>query len=306
MKLLRGFDAGDEYRGGFLSIGNFDGVHRGHQQMFASLVRHARENGVPASVLTFDPHPISLLRPKQCPPALTSLDQKAEFMQDCGIDNLVVYQTDLRLLNLSPVEFFETVVQGVFQARGMVEGPNFYFGRNREGTVDTLRQLSASAGLTLDIVPPVYVGAQMVSSSAIRNLLVEGDLSQANDLLGHAYRIRGCVSRGAGRGATIGFPTANMTHVVSVLPKNGVYAGIAHHAGQMWPAAVNLGPNPTFGESRRKLEAHLLGFEGDLYDASVDLEFISRIRDTQPFSDVTALKEQVDRDVARVREVVRL
>lgn len=306
MKLLRGFDAGDDYRGGFLSIGNFDGVHRGHQQMFASLVRHAREHDVPASVLTFDPHPISLLRPKQSPPALMSLDQKAEFMQDCGIDCLVVYQTDLRLLNLSHTEFFSSVVQGVFDARGMVEGPNFFFGRNREGTVDELRKLCSEADLTLDIVPPVYVGAQMVSSSAIRNLLVDGDLGQANDLLGHTYRIRGCVSRGAGRGASIGFPTANITHVVSVLPKNGVYAGIAHIAGQSWPAAVNLGPNPTFGESRRKLEAHLLGFEGNLYDASIDLEFVARVRDTQPFSDVESLKEQVNKDIEQVRAVVRL
>lgn len=306
MKLLRGFDAGDDYRGGFLSIGNFDGVHRGHQQMFASLVRHARELGVPACVLTFDPHPISLLRPKQCPPALMSLDQKAEFMQGCGVDCLVVYQTDLRLLNLSHVEFFETVVRGMFNARGMVEGPNFCFGRDREGTVDELRKLCADVDLTLDIVPPVYVGAQMVSSSAIRNLLVDGDLGQANDLLGHAYRIRGCVSRGAGRGALIGCPTANITHVVSVLPANGVYAGIAHHGGQTWATAVNLGPNPTFGESRRKLEAHLLGFEGNLYDATIDLEFVSRIRDTIPFSDVAALKEQVERDVEQVRAVVRL
>lgn len=306
MKLLRGFDARDDFRGGFLSIGNFDGVHRGHQQMFASLVRNAREHSAPATVLTFDPHPIRLLRPQECPPALTSLEQKAEFMEACGVDCLVVYQTDLRLLNLSPAEFFETVIQNVFAARGLVEGPNFYFGRNREGTVETLRELCAESNVKLDIVPPVYVGTQMVSSSAIRQLLLEGDLSQANDLLGHHYRVRGCVSRGAARGSSIGYPTANITHVVSALPKNGVYAGIAHHNGRAWPAAVNLGPNPTFGENRRKLEAHLLGFAGDLYDQTIDLEFVAWIRDTQPFPDVAALKAQLEHDVEQVRAVVRL
>ena len=305
MKLLRGFDSGDDYRGGFLSIGNFDGVHRGHQQMFASLVRNARERAVPAVVLTFDPHPIRLLRPNECPPALTSLDQKAEFMEACGVDCLVVYQTDLRLLNLSATEFFQTIVEGVFEACGMVEGPNFYFGRDRAGTVETLEQLCRESTVTLDVVPPVYVGTQMVSSSAIRQLLLDGELGEANDLLGHHYRIRGNVSRGSARGSSIGYPTANITHVVSVMPQNGVYAGIAHHNGCAWPAAVNLGPNPTFGESRRKLEAHLIGFDGDLYDETVDIEFVARIRDTLPFPDVAALKEQLARDVQQVRAVVR-
>lgn len=304
MELLRGFDSLDGFRGGFLSIGNFDGVHRGHQQMFACLVRHARERGVPACVFTFDPHPIQLLRPEQIPPALTSLDQKAELIEQCGVDCLVVYPTDLRLLNLSADEFFQSVVLGEFDAVGMVEGPNFFFGRDRSGTVDQLHEFCERWALDLEIVPPVFVGTQMVSSSVIRGLLIDGDVEQANDLLGHRYRVAGRVSKGAERGRQLGFPTANLTHTVTVMPENGVYAGVAWFQGQSWPAAINLGPNPTFGEHRRKLEVHLIGFEGNLYDEPLEIDFVTRLRDTLEFPDVSALKAQLELDIQQAQAVV--
>ena len=304
MKLLRGFDPNAGYQGGFLSIGNFDGVHRGHQQMMACLVRHAQKHGVPSTVFTFDPHPIQLLRPSECPPSLTSLEQKAELIESCGVDFLVVYATDLRLLNLSAEEFFRSVVLDDFQARGLVEGPNFFFGRDRAGNTEVLEKLCSEAGSGLDVVPPVFVGASMVSSSVVRQLLIDGDVSQASDLLGHRYRVVGRVSPGSERGAKIGFPTANLTHVVTVLPRDGVYAGIVYHDGKQYAAAVNLGPNPTFGEKRRKIEAHLLDFEGDLYGEALELEFVSRIRDTQTFPDAEMLTRQLTQDVEQTRGVV--
>lgn len=304
MKLLAGFEGCSEYRGGMLSIGNFDGVHRGHQQMFASLVSHARELDVPAIVLTFDPHPIEILRPGEVPPRLTTNERKIELIEQCGVDVLITYPTDLRLLNLSPQDFFEAVVLGELDARGLVEGPNFFFGRNRAGDVEVLHQLCQQFGRMLDVVPPVFVGTQMVSSSTVRALIVEGDVTQANDLLGHRYGLRGLVTKGAVRGRTLGFPTANVTHVATVLPRDGVYAGVAYHAGESWPAAINLGPNPTFGERRRKLEAHLLGFTGDLYDQMLDIEFVSRLRDTQTFPNVDALKAQLADDIRHVRQIV--
>lgn len=304
LKLLRGFDPAAGYQNGFLSIGNFDGVHRGHQQMLACLVRHARKSGVPSAVLTFDPHPIQLLRPNERPPSLTSLDQKAELIEACGVDYLIVYATDLRLLNLSAEEFFSSVVQEDFKARGLVEGPNFFFGRDRAGTTGILKKLCGDAGISLDLVPPVFVGASMVSSSVIRQLLLDGDVGQANYLLGRRYRVTGRVSPGSERGAKIGFPTANLTHVVTVLPRDGVYAGIVYHGENRYAAAINLGPNPTFGEKRRKIEAHLLDFEGDLYDEPLDLEFVKRIRETIAFPDVEILKRQLQQDVEQTRGVV--
>jgi len=306
MKLLHGFDSSAGYGGGFLSIGNFDGVHRGHQQMFACLTRHARERGVPAVVFTFDPHPIELLRPEQAPPALTSFDQKFELLEQAGIDFLIVYPTDLRLLNLSARDFFESVVLGEFDACGMVEGPNFYFGHNREGTVQSLEAFCRQTELELDIVPPVYVGTRMVSSSVVRQLLTDGQIEEAASLLGRNYRVAGRVARGSERGRLIGFPTANLSHVVTLLPRDGVYAAIAHFSGGPRIAAVNLGPNPTFGEHRRKVEAHLLDFDGDLYGQPVEIEFVRRIRDTQSFSGAEELRRQLDQDIAAIRAVVRL
>lgn len=305
MKLLRSFDDNAGYRGGVLAIGNFDGVHCGHQQMFATLTRIARERNVPSVVLTFEPHPIEVLRPQEAPPRLTTTEQKAELIDQCGVDALIVYQTDLRLLNLSADEFFRTVVMGEINACGLVEGPNFFFGRNRSGNVKVLEVLCQREKLTLDIVPPVFVGAQMVSSSAVREAVISGDIGQANDLLGHRYAVRGLVVKGSVRGRTLGFPTANVTHIATVLPSDGVYAGIVFHDGQGWPAAINLGPNPTFGERRRKFEAHLIGFSGDLYDQSLDIEFIGRLRDTRPFSNVEDLKAQLQDDVRRALEMAR-
>ena len=305
MKLLRGLNESNDYQGSFLSIGNFDGVHRGHQHMFACLVRHARASNTTSAVFTFEPHPIQLLRPRECPPALMSLDQKAEMVEACGVDYMVVYPTDLRLLNLAPADFFQSIVVDEFQARGLVEGPNFFFGRDRAGTSETLVELCTASGLQLDVVPPVFVGTHMVSSSVIRQRILDGNLEEANSMLGHRYRVRGLVSKGSGRGHQIGFATANLTHAVSVLPKDGVYAGVAIHNGQKTKAAINLGPNPTFGEKRRKLEAHLLDFAEDLYDQTVEIEFIARIRDTQHFPDVISLQNQLERDVEDVRQVVK-
>ena len=304
MKLLRGFDPAAGYRNGFLSIGNFDGVHRGHQQMFACLVARAHSQGMPSTVLTFDPHPIQLLRPTECPPTLTSLERKAELIAACGVDFLVAYPTDLELLSLSAREFFNSIVLDDFQVSGLVEGPNFFFGRDRSGNTETLARLCSQAGVSFEVVPPVQIGGSMVSSSVVRELLMTGDVAQANDLLGHRYRIAGRVSTGSQRGAKIGFPTANLTHVVTALPLDGVYAGIAYHGGKQYAAAVNLGPNPTFAEQQRKIEAHLLDFQGDLYDEFLELEFVMRMRETIRFPDVEMLTRQLAEDVVQVRGVV--
>lgn len=301
MKLLRDFDDNAGYRGGVLAIGNFDGVHCGHQQMFAMLTRIARERSVPSIVLTFDPHPIEVLRPQEAPPRLTTTDQKAALIEQCRVDVLIVYQTDLRLLNLTADDFFRTVVIGELGASGLVEGPNFFFGRNRTGNVKLLEQLCQRDGLTLNVVPPIYVGTQMVSSSAVREAILVGDIDVANDLLGHPYAVSGIVVKGAVRGRTLGFPTANLSHIATVLPRDGVYAGVVEHAGQKWATAINLGPNPTFGERRRKFEAHLIGFSGDLYDQTLRIELTRRLRDTRPFANVDELKAQLQDDIRQAQ-----
>jgi riboflavin kinase/FMN adenylyltransferase len=183
----------------------------------------------------------------------------------------------------------------------MVEGPNFYFGRSRTGNIETLGELCRSAGLSLDIVEPLVVGGEYVSSSRVRALLQQGNVAGAGELLTRPYRIRGMVTHGAGRGAKIGFPTANVDAIDTLLPAVGVYAGRAIVASESWLAAINIGSNPTFGEHTLKVEVHLIDFAGTLYGQPLEVDFLTRLRDIQPFASVEALKEQLARDVAAAR-----
>jgi riboflavin kinase / FMN adenylyltransferase len=302
MQLIRAFDSAGSYRGGYVAIGNFDGVHRGHQRMIGTLVEQARAAGVSAVVMTFDPHPIALLAPGRVPPSLSTLERKAELIEACGVDALIAYPTNQALLNLTPEDFFQQIVRGRLQAVGLVEGPNFCFGRDRAGDIHTLRQLCDREGLQLTIVEAVPgEGVEMVSSSAIRDAIGQGRIATAVAMLGHPYRLTGRVESGARRGAGLGFPTANITGVTTLLPPDGVYVGGCEIDGATYPAAVHLGPNPTFSEQTRKLEVHLLDFAGDLYGRSLSIDLIDRVRDTMRFEDANALQQQLQRDIEAVR-----
>jgi riboflavin kinase/FMN adenylyltransferase len=284
-------------RGGAVAVGNFDGVHLGHAALLAALATQARAHAGPAVALTFDPHPVELLRPGQTPPALTTTADRARLLHDLGADHVVTFRTVPAMLALSPEEFFQQVIRGHFGARAMVEGPNFGFGRGRAGTVATLGRLCEAASIALTVVHPVLLDGAEVSSSRVRAALLAGDVEAAERLLGRAYRLLGKVGRGQRRGATLGFPTANLMDLQTLVPGDGVYAARAHLADSTWPAAVNIGPNPTFGENARKVEAHLIGFRGDLYDKPLALDFVRRLRDTRPFQSATQLVEQLRLDV---------
>ncbi len=262
MHIIRHLDAlPAAARGGAVAIGNFDGVHRGHIADRAAIVGAGRGRvGGPAIVFTFDPHPVRLLRPEQCPPPLTWTERKAELLAAHGVDWIVAYPTDEALLQLSADEFFQRIVRDALAARALVEGPNFYFGHNREGTIERLGELAAAAGISLDVVPPVEVDGELVSSSRVRELIRAGDVEQAKQLLAVPYRIRGMVTHGAGRGAKIGFPTANLAAIDTLLPAQGVYAGRA------WFGHVRVGrrrsiwaPAPRSATRTIRVEVHLIG-----------------------------------------------
>ena len=302
MKLLRNLaDLPAELRGGAVAIGNFDGVHRGHARIVERLIAKAREVAGPALVFTFDPHPVRLLRPQAAPPPLTWTDRKAELLAELGVDSLIAYPTDEALLALSPEEFFQRIVRERLAAKAMVEGPNFFFGKGRAGNIETLERLCRASGLSLDVVEPLVVGDCFVSSSRVRSLIQGGNVAEAGSLLTRPYRIRGMVTHGAGRGAKIGFPTANVDAIDTLLPALGVYAGRAIVAAGVWPAAINIGPNPTFGEHALKVEVHLIDFAGNLYGQPLEIDFLTRLRDIRPFASVEALKEQLARDVEAAR-----
>ena len=240
---------------------------------------------------------------RSTPPPLTSIEYRAELLGRHGVDVTIVLPTDRQLLSLTAQEFFEDVVQTRLQARGLVEGSNFFFGRNRSGNVTVLRSLCDAHGLFFDVVPPVTVDEQLVSSSVIRSLIATGDIGHAVRLLGQPYRIRGTVGRGSERGRTLGFPTANLFNVGTISPANGVYAAWVCVEEVRRPAAVHIGPNPTFGEQERKIEVHVLDFSGDLYHQTLDVDFLDRVRNVERFESVEKLRTQLQLDLAAVRAI---
>jgi riboflavin kinase/FMN adenylyltransferase len=286
---------------GGLAIGNFDGVHRGHAALVAELRRQAHALGGPAVALTFEPHPLQLLRPDQFEPVLTTVPDRAKRLHEVGADHVIVLETTQDLLDLCAAEFFDRVVRQKIGPRVMVEGPNFGFGRGREGDTETLARLCLEAGLGLTIVPPLSVDGIPVSSSRVRRELIKGNARFAATLLGRPYQLRGLVGTGERRGQKLGFPTANLVKVSSLVPGNGVYAVRVTHEGTDWPGAANVGPNPTFGEQARKIEVHLIDFHGDLYGRQLGVEFIDRLRDTRPFAGVEQLVAQLRADVDLAR-----
>jgi riboflavin kinase/FMN adenylyltransferase len=294
----------DACRHGALTIGNFDGVHRGHQALLAELRRQALLVRGPAVAMTFDPPPTQLLRPDAVPAALTTVADRAELMQTHGADHVLVMQTTHDLLQHTAREFFDAVILDGARARAVVPGFNFAFGHNREGTLERLLVLCQQAGLTCVPVPPLQLGGQPVSSSRIRAALLDGNVAGAAQLLGRPHRAAGIVVTGQRRGQSLGFPTANLEQVPTLVPGNGVYAVRALVGEKVWPGAANVGPNPTFGEHARKLEVHLIGFSGDLYGAQLAVDFVERLRETRKFAGVGELVSQLHADVAAARRLL--
>jgi riboflavin kinase/FMN adenylyltransferase len=294
-----------QFAGGAVSIGNFDGVHRGHQALVEAARKQAKPLGGPAVVVTFDPPPHQVLHPGSERPPLTTVPQRAELLHAAGADHVIVLRTSPALLALSPEAFFEDVVVRQLGAKGMVEGYDFRFGRGRAGSNDTLRELCRAAGLRFEEVPQLLDGGEPVSSSRVRSALLAGNVSRAAELLNRHYRITGTVVTGAKRGRMIGFPTANLGDVPTVLPGNGVYAVRATANGKTYPAAANVGPNPTFGEDARKVEVHMIGFTGDLYGKAMSADFVAKLRDTRPFAGSSELIEQLRKDVEHASRVLQ-
>lgn len=293
-----------EWRGSVLAIGNFDGVHLGHRAMLSALVRNARVANTRALVFTFDPHPLAFLRPDLVPPALTTMSRRLELIAETGVDGVLVYPTDTALLELTAEAFFDDIIRGRLDARGLVEGPNFCFGKNRGGTIERLREFCHRDSIGLDVVEPVELKTRMVSSTTVRQAILEGDVDEANRLLASRYQIEGTVVEGDRRGRTIGFPTANLSGIETVLPRDGVYSGRTRIGDEWWPTAMNVGPNPTFAEQRRKIEAHVIGYRGDLYGARLRFEFVARLRETRKFDGIESLKRQLEADIHRAIETV--
>ena len=287
-----------------VALGVFDGVHRGHQEVLRTAVRRARANGVPSLALTFDPLPIEVIRPGEAPPPMTSLSERLALIAPLGLDTTLILPFTREFSRIEPEDFVSGILKGRLRAREVVVGFNHTFGRGARGNAGFLEAIGPRHGMAVHVIPPLTVDGTVVSSSAIRELLRAGDVKSARLLLGHPYQIRGVVLRGAGRGAQLGSPTANLKPDQELLLAGGVYAAWAHVEGATVGAVVNLGVRPTFEENELWVEAYLLDWSGDLYDRPLSLEFLERIRPEQKFPGVEALRAQIVRDVTEARRIL--
>ena len=289
-----------------MTIGSFDGVHRGHQQIIARAVAKAREVGVPSVVLTFDPHPSEVVRPGSHPPVLTGARTKSELLEALGVDVMCVLPFTAAFSQLSPEEFVHAVLVEYLHAAAVVVGENFRYGHRAAGDVAALAASGRRFGFTVEGVPLQGQGETTWSSTYVRSCVVAGDVEGAAAALGREHRVDGVVVRGDQRGREIGYPTANLEPLPwSAIPADGVYAGRLVRRGERLPAAISIGTNPTFNGRERRVEAYLLDFSGDLYGEHVGLSFTARLRDTLRFDGVEPLVEQMAKDVARTRALVR-
>lgn len=295
----------DRVRGAYLAVGNFDGVHRGHARLIGRLRELAQNAGAPAIALTFDPSPAAVLRPDAAPVPLTWTGRKLELLREAGADEVGVFRTGPWLLGLTAREFFDRVVLGQFNARGMVEGPTFGFGRDRGGDATLLGGWCRESGLEFEIVAPTEIDGRLISSSRIRGALNSGQVEEAATLLNRPHRLHGRVVRGAGRGAGLGFPTANLDGIDTLIPTDGVYAVRARVEGESsWHAAAgHIGPNATFGATARTVEVHLIDFAGDIYGRTVEVDFVARLRGTRKFDGLDDLVRQVRADIESARRL---
>lgn len=294
--------------GSVVTLGTFDGVHRGHQALLRRAVDAARAEGVQAAAYTFDPHPARVVAPQYAPQTLMSLDRRVDHMAELGIDAVVIERFDEAFAQVSADDWIEHYLVAHLRPRVVVVGFNFTFGRSRGGNPEQLRRLGAHHGFRVEEIPPVRVGAVTASSSRVRAFLLEGNLTGARDLLGRPFGLSGTVVEGDRRGRTIGFPTANLAIEGELLPAHGVYATRVRwlddpQAG-LHPAVTNIGARPTFEGDRVTIETHLLEFEGDLYGRRLEVELEARLRGERRFSGPDELVAQIRRDVASAREVL--
>ncbi|OYP35774.1 bifunctional riboflavin kinase/FAD synthetase [Rhodopirellula sp. MGV] len=283
------------------SIGNFDGVHRGHAQLLGQAKSLAGELNAATAACVFDPHPIAILRPDAAPKRLSTIDERARRMNRLGIDFLVVIQTTPELLSLSAEAFFESLLVNNLHARGMIEGANFCFGKGRRGNVDLLTELCAERGIQFRVAEMHCQDEDVISSTRIRETLAIGDVAAAASMLGVYHRVSGDVRHGDARGRTIGFPTANLLVQDVVTPAPGVYAGwgiLGDSEASKLPAAIHIGESPTFGSGApEQIEVHLLNYNDDLYGRTLTVDFVERVRGVERFGSVEQLSHQLRQDI---------
>ena len=288
-----------------LTIGNFDGVHLGHQTLYQRVKEWARKLDGESVVMTFHPHPMSILVPENDLSFITSHERKMELIAACGIDTAIVVPFRRDFAQITARDFVEKILVGTIGVKAIVVGHDYRFGRKREGDIDYLNRLGEEFRFAVDIVPAIQIDGMLVSSTKIRQLVKEGHLQEAGKLLGRPYEVTGTVIKGRDRGGRLmGFPTANVKVSDKACPKNGVYAVQALVKGKVYRGAANLGYNPTFADTEFSVEVYLMDFNENIYDERITVRFVEHLRDERRFSGIEELKAQIHRDVDQAREIL--
>ena len=288
-----------------LTIGNFDGLHIGHQKIMGRVVDAAGATGGVSMAMSFDPHPVKVLAPDMAPRLMTPTDEKARLMGLMGIENLLLVNFNSEFARLGPDEFIKDILVDKLRPSWIIVGHGYAFGKAKKGTTALLRRRAAKYGYRLTVVRNVRAGGQVVSSSRIRGLIERGRVLEAARLLGRAYMIEGTVEKGAGRGASLlGYPTANIFSPHELIPRQGVYAVKTRLNGTVRDGVLNIGTNPTFGEGKLTSEVYIMDFSGDILGANLRLYFIKRIRSEEKFPSPEALKSAIARDVLEARKIL--
>jgi len=287
-----------------VTIGNFDGVHLGHREIFREVVKKAHDLEAVSVVVTFVPHPLKVLRPEQAPRLLNTYAEKERLIRASCVDYLVELPFDTAMADMAPQEFVDRILVGKLGARHLIIGYDYAFGRDRSGDADFLTQLGVSRGFTVQVLGPILRGEEIYSSTLVRRLLAAGDVAGVVEPLGRHFTLEGRVIRGASRGAKLGFPTANLLTDKEILPRPGVYAVKVKHNGDLYDGVMNIGFNPTFGAERISLEVHILDFDQDLYGQTLRVYFVERLRDEKVFRSAEELAISIAADIKSARGIL--
>jgi len=287
-----------------VTMGNFDGIHRGHQEIFRILLREAEENRGTALVITFFPHPLKVLQPERAPRLITCLEDRIELIKCCGVGHILCLPFTEDFAGWDPERFIRDILIQKLGTRKVLVGEDFRFGKNREGNIDLLQQKGKPYGYTVQKIDPVQLDGMEVSSTRIRQCIQDGLIRESATMLGRPYSISGKVVPGERRGKTLGFPTANLATDAELLPPNGVYAVRVILGGNRRPGVASLGVKPTFSGTQFTIEAHLFDFDEDIYGQSLRIEFVEWIREERYFPDAQTLVHQIDRDAQEARRIL--
>ncbi len=304
--LAESFAAENSLHGSVISIGNFDGLHIGHQKIIRAVVAGARNEKAIAAIITFDPHPLKVLRPDAAPPLIMTIGQRLAGFAECGLDASLVMRFDRALADLSAEEFVRSVLVDTVRAKRILVGANFRFGYQQAGNVEVLTRLGKEFGFSVEIMSAAEIGGKPVSSTEIRRAVSEGRVLEASEMLGHPFALTGTIQPGAGRGSKIVFPTLNLAAEQELLPARGVYATECVVGGRKFRSVTNVGVRPTFDGHGLSIESHLFDFSEQVTAGALEVRFWKRLREERKFDGAEALKAQIGLDILAAREFFKL